>query len=273
LHLRGRHGPAGAAGAVEAGRLRRPAGARHPCRAQQRPVLRPVHLRRDALVLDEPEPGHPLDRLAAQHSREAQRQQPVLLHQPGPRAGDPRGEHLDRPPARLAAVPASPAHHLRRRRRGRPLHPEHARRRVEQGEGLLVGAQPGRAGLLRRLPRGVSAMKAPVVRRFGTKLASAVLVLLVAASITFFVQLLLPGDRATVILNVRNGRDQEWPPEEIAAVNAQFGFDRPLLLQYLDYLTGLLRGDLGTSYTEFRPVTDVIGAQLVPSVILTLGAL
>ncbi|HLU59375.1 MAG TPA: ABC transporter permease [Pseudonocardia sp.] len=116
-------------------------------------------------------------------------------------------------------------------------------------------------------------MKAPVVRRFGTKLASAVLVLLVAASITFFVQLLLPGDRATVILNVRNGRDQEWPPEEIAAVNAQFGFDRPLLLQYLDYLTGLLRGDLGTSYTEFRPVTDVIGAQLVPSVILTLGAL
>ncbi len=105
------------------------------------------------------------------------------------------------------------------------------------------------------------------------KLASAVLVLVVAASITFFVQLLLPGDRATVILNLLNGRDQEWPAAEVAAVNARFGFDQPLAVQYLDYLAGLFRGDLGTSYTEYRPVTEVIGAQLWPSVMLTVGAL
>jgi peptide/nickel transport system permease protein len=105
------------------------------------------------------------------------------------------------------------------------------------------------------------------------KVASAVLVLVVAASITFFVQLLLPGDRATVILNLLNGRDQEWPAAEVAAVNARFGFDQPLAVQYLDYLAGLFRGDLGTSYTEYRPVTEVIGAQLWPSVVLTLGAL
>jgi len=105
------------------------------------------------------------------------------------------------------------------------------------------------------------------------KLASAVLVLVVAASITFFVQLLLPGDRATVILNLQNGRDQEWPAAEVAAVNTRFGFDRPLAVQYLDYLAGLFRGDLGDSYTEFRPVTEVIGAQLWPSVVLTVGAL
>lgn len=111
------------------------------------------------------------------------------------------------------------------------------------------------------------------LRRIAGKLLSAVLVLLVAASITFFVQLLLPGDRATVILNIRNGRDQQWPAEEIAAINHQFGFDRPLIVQYLDYLAGLLRGDLGTSYTEFRPVTAVIGAQLLPTVVLTVGAL
>lgn len=116
-------------------------------------------------------------------------------------------------------------------------------------------------------------MTAALVRRGGIKLASALLVLVVAASITFFVQLLLPGDRATVILNLQNGRDQEWPAAEVAAVNARFGFDQPLAVQYLDYLAGLFRGDLGTSYTEYRPVTEVIGAQLWPSVVLTVGAL
>ena len=120
----------------------------------------------------------------------------------------------------------------------------------------------------RRLPAAVSLGGAVL-----PKLASAVLVLVVAASITFFVQLLLPGDRATVILNLLNGRDQEWPAAEVAAVNARFGFDQPLAVQYLDYLAGLFRGDLGTSYTEYRPVTEVIGAQLWPSVMLTVGAL
>jgi peptide/nickel transport system permease protein len=46
-----------------------------------------------------------------------------------------------------------------------------------------------------------------------------------------------------------------------------------VLVQYLNYLGGLLRGDLGTSYILKQPVTGVITEQLAPTVVLTLTAL
>jgi peptide/nickel transport system permease protein len=76
-----------------------------------------------------------------------------------------------------------------------------------------------------------------------------------------------------VILNQENGREQQWTAAQLAPVNHQFGFDRPLIVQYLDYIGGLFRGSLGTSYTQYRPVTQVIGAELVPSLVLTVAAL
>ncbi|MFF5297080.1 ABC transporter permease [Paractinoplanes globisporus] len=105
------------------------------------------------------------------------------------------------------------------------------------------------------------------------KIATAAIVLVAAASITFFAQLLVPGDRATAILNQQTGRAQQYTTAELAPVNAQFGFDRPLISQYLDYVTGLFRGDLGTSYTQHRPVTEIIGDQIGPSLVLTAAAL
>jgi peptide/nickel transport system permease protein len=110
-------------------------------------------------------------------------------------------------------------------------------------------------------------------RRALVKIVSAVLVLVAAASVTFFAQLLVPGDRATAILNQQNGRAQRWTPAQLAPVNHRFGFDRPLIVQYLHYLGGLFRGNLGTSYTQYKPVAQVIGAQLWPSLVLTGAAL
>jgi peptide/nickel transport system permease protein len=110
-------------------------------------------------------------------------------------------------------------------------------------------------------------------RRAVAKLSSAALVLVAAASVTFFAQLLVPGDRATAILNQQTGRAQRWTDAELAPVNAKFGFDHPLVVQYLHYVGGLFKGDLGTSYTQFRPVTSVIGSQIVPSIVLTVAAL
>jgi peptide/nickel transport system permease protein len=109
--------------------------------------------------------------------------------------------------------------------------------------------------------------------RILTKTVSSVLVLIAAASITFFAQLLVPGDRATAILNEQTGRSQLWTAAQLAPVNHRFGFDRSLITQYLGYLGGLLRGNLGTSYTQYQPVTQVIGAQLWPSLVLTVSAL
>jgi peptide/nickel transport system permease protein len=114
-------------------------------------------------------------------------------------------------------------------------------------------------------------MKTP--RRILVKVAGAVLVLVAAASVTFFAQLLVPGSRATVILNEQNGRAQQWTPAQLAPVNKEFGFSKPILVQYLDYVGGLFHGNLGTSYTQYKPVTQVIGAELAPSLVLTVAAL
>ncbi|MGA0565536.1 ABC transporter permease [Ancylobacter sp. VNQ12] len=60
---------------------------------------------------------------------------------------------------------------------------------------------------------------------------------------------------------------------QLAAVNAQYGFDAPLYMQYLRYIGGLAVGDFGTSYLQHKPVLDVIGAQVLPTIILALSAL
>jgi peptide/nickel transport system permease protein len=105
------------------------------------------------------------------------------------------------------------------------------------------------------------------------KLVSAVAVIVAAASVTFFAQLAVPGDRATVLMNLQTGQDRKWTDAELAPVNSQFGFDDPIAVQYLHYVGGLFRGDLGTSYTQRRPVLEVIGGQLLPSLTLTVSAL
>lgn len=114
---------------------------------------------------------------------------------------------------------------------------------------------------------------ATLVVRIGRKVLGAAIVVWAAATITFLIQTLLPGDRATLLLNQQTGQVQERTPEELAPINAMFGFDDPLLIQYLDFIGGLLRGDLGISYTLYQPVTTVIGDQIAPTVILTFTAL
>jgi peptide/nickel transport system permease protein len=108
-----------------------------------------------------------------------------------------------------------------------------------------------------------------VVRR----VLGAALVLWGAATVAFLAQVALPGDRATIIFNIRAGQPIERTPEELAAINAQYGFQDPVLRQYLDYLGGLLHGSLGNSYQQFRPVTAIIGEQLAPTLVLTLSAI
>lgn len=110
-------------------------------------------------------------------------------------------------------------------------------------------------------------------RRILGTLGSAVFVMWGAATVAFAAQVGSPNDRATTILNLRSGQIQERTPEETGPINAEYGFDQPLLSQYLDYLAGLLRGDLGTSYQQHRPVWDMITEQLGATLALSLAAI
>jgi len=105
------------------------------------------------------------------------------------------------------------------------------------------------------------------------RVIGSIVVLWGAATVAFGAQVVLPGDRATIIFNIRAGQPIERTPEELAEINAQYGFSNPVWQQYVDYLGGLVRGDLGNSYQQFRPVTDIIAEQLAPTLILTLSAI
>lgn len=111
------------------------------------------------------------------------------------------------------------------------------------------------------------------MKRIALKVVSAIAVIIAAASVTFFAQLAVPGDRATTLMNLQTGQDKKWSAAELAPLNERFGFDDPVVAQYLHYVGGLFRGDLGTSFTQKRPVLDVIGGQLLPSLVLTLASL
>lgn len=110
-------------------------------------------------------------------------------------------------------------------------------------------------------------------RAWVAKIVGAVAVLWAGASATFLMQALAPGDRATLLLNLASGVARERTPEEVAPINEKYGFTDPLGRQYLHYLGGLLRGDLGISYQLQKPVATVISDQIMPTIALTTAAL
>ena len=62
-------------------------------------------------------------------------------------------------------------------------------------------------------------------------------------------------------------------PEDIEAIRVQYGFDRPLVVQYADYLGRLITFDLGTSYLSNRPVAELIGERLPATALLAVMAI
>jgi peptide/nickel transport system permease protein len=94
-----------------------------------------------------------------------------------------------------------------------------------------------------------------IVRR----LMLAIPVLLGVSIITFATLHLIPGDPARTLLF---GTDAT--PQQVAALRQQLGLNRPMPVQYWEYLGRLLHGDLGQSYINQMPVASEI-AQGLPS--------
>lgn len=93
-----------------------------------------------------------------------------------------------------------------------------------------------------------------------------------ALTLNFFLPRLMPGDPATALFARFSGRIS---PESMQALREAFGLtDVPLLQQYLQYLSHVLRGQLGISYAYFpSPVTQVIGSGLMWTMFLAGSAL
>ena len=91
---------------------------------------------------------------------------------------------------------------------------------------------------------------------------------LVAVVLMFFLMRLAPGDPLS-----RLGDERPFSPAALAAIRARYGLDQPLLTQYRTYLTGLLRGDLGTSFRYNGPVTAQIRDKFPNTATLALAAM
>lgn len=91
-------------------------------------------------------------------------------------------------------------------------------------------------------------------------------VLFVVSVAAFLVVRLAPGGPATALLGM------EASPEQVAALNASLGLDRPLPVQYVEWLGGLLAGDWGRSYFLQMPVTEALAEYAGPTFSLALLA-
>ena len=101
-----------------------------------------------------------------------------------------------------------------------------------------------------------------VLKRFLSLLPT----LLIVSLVVFLVVYLIPGGPATAILGM------EATAEELAALNAELGFDRPFLEQYGSWLGGVFRGDWGQSFFLDMSVLDAIGEYFGPTLSLAIYA-
>ncbi len=98
------------------------------------------------------------------------------------------------------------------------------------------------------------------------RLIGAVPLLLGVAVLSFVFMQLAPGGPDALF--ARNGRMSQ---EQLDAIRHNMGLDRPMHIQLLIWLGNILRGDLGTSYTQFQPVSRVIW-DVFPNTVLLMAA-
>ncbi|AEH36129.1 ABC transporter permease [Halopiger xanaduensis] len=99
------------------------------------------------------------------------------------------------------------------------------------------------------------------------RFAQAIPVLIGISIITFVLANMTPGDPIRLMV-----QGQEVDAETIAQLEAQYGLDRPLHERYLDYMAGLVQGDMGHSFHRNRPVSDLIARRIGPTLLLVLSA-
>jgi peptide/nickel transport system permease protein len=92
-------------------------------------------------------------------------------------------------------------------------------------------------------------------------------VLVVVAVIAFAMLRAVPGDPAAVIAG------DSATPEQVAALREKLGLEKPVVTQFVIWLGGVLRGDLGESYFFRKPVAELIAQRLEPTLALGLAAL
>jgi ABC-type dipeptide/oligopeptide/nickel transport system permease component len=91
---------------------------------------------------------------------------------------------------------------------------------------------------------------------------------LLVSLLVFLMLYLIPGDPAEIFLGER-----QTTPEQLEIIREQMGLNRPMMVQYFDYIWKALQGDLGNSLNNRRPVLNEILIRLPSTLELTFAAL
>lgn len=106
-------------------------------------------------------------------------------------------------------------------------------------------------------------MRQYAIKRIGLFIPTVLLVTI----IVFVVMRLIPGDPALAILSAD---DAVYTQEELAQLRAELGTDRPIPIQYFEWISGFLRGDFGTSYWWGGPVMERLGERIPVTIELAI---
>ncbi len=106
-------------------------------------------------------------------------------------------------------------------------------------------------------------MRQYAIKRIGLFIPTVLLVTV----IVFVVMRLIPGDPALAILSAD---DAAYTEQELAELRAELGTDRPIVVQYFEWMSGLLRGDFGTSFWWNGPVMDRLGERIPVTIELAI---
>src|SRR5215510_15537050 len=83
-------------------------------------------------------------------------------------------------------------------------------------------------------------------------------------AVTFVISRVIPADPVALVAG------ETATPAQVEALRHQLGFDRPLPVQFVDYVARLTRGDMGTSIFTRRPIGEDLAHRLPATIELTL---
>lgn len=106
-------------------------------------------------------------------------------------------------------------------------------------------------------------MTAYIIRR----LIATIPILLGAATIVFALMFVVPGDPARLLMG------QHGDERTLAALRHEMGLDRPVYIQYARFIGRLMKGDLGMSYRQKRPVAEIIRDRFPATAKLALASM
>ena len=99
------------------------------------------------------------------------------------------------------------------------------------------------------------------------RLLAMIPVILALTFVVFSIMHMTPGDPTAIILG------NEYTEEASAKLKAELGIDKPFIVQYANYVFGLIQGDLGTSYIYMSDVSEQIAARFPNTFIVVVFAM